>query len=126
MKTYQPKKKEVKREWHLVDAKDQVLGRLATKVATLLVGKGKPYFTRHLDCGDFVLVKNAAQVATTGKKETTKKYTRFSGYPGGLKTTTLKKMRAEKPEEVVRLAIIGMLPDNKLKKFWITRLTVNA
>src|SRR5574340_385217 len=110
-----PKVSDIKHDKHEIDAQGQVLGRLATTVATLLVGKNKPYFVRHLDCGDFVTVKNAAKITVTGKKETTKKYTRYSGYPGGLKTTTLKKLRTEKPEEVVRHAIIGMLPDNKLK-----------
>ncbi len=116
----------VKHDKHEIDAQEQVLGRLATKVATLLMGKGKPYFVNYLDCGDFVTVKNAALVATTGKKRLTKKYTRYSGYPAGLKTTSLQKMQAEKPEEVIRHAVAGMLPDNKLKKFWIARLTINA
>lgn len=118
--------KQIKHEKQEVDATDQVLGRLATQVATLLMGKAKSYFVRHLDCGDFVKISNAAKIKITGKKAMTKKYTHFSGYPGGLKTTTLKKLQAEKPDEVIRHAVIGMLPNNKLKKYWVARLSVYA
>ncbi len=118
--------KQINHEKHELDAADQVLGRFATQVATLLVGKNKPYFVRYLDCGDFVVIKNAAQIKITGKKELTKKYTSYSGYPAGLKVTSLKNLLADKPEEVIRRAVIGMLPDNKLKKFWIARLSVYA
>lgn len=116
----------INHEKHELDAKDQVLGRLATRVATLLMGKNKPYFVRYLDCGDFVKISNAAKIIITGKKAMTKKYTRYSGYPAGLKIISLKKLRAEKPEEVIRRAVVGMLPDNKLKKFWTARLSVYA
>ena len=117
---------DIKREKHKLDAKDQVLCRLATKIATLLVGKGKPYFVRHLDCGDFVTVVNAASVKTTGKKDDQKKYTRYSGYPGGLKTKTLKVLRRENPTEIIHHAVYGMLPNNKLRNIWITRLEIKA
>lgn len=117
---------DIKHEKHTIDAKDQVLGRLSTQVATLLVGKTKPYFTRHLDCGDFVTVVNAKQIVATGKKMQTKSYTSYSGYPGGLKRTSLKNLQEKHPERVLYHAISGMLPDNKLKKFWLSRLTINS
>lgn len=117
---------DIKHAKHEVDADGQVLGRLATRVATLLTGKNKPYFTRHLDCGDFVTVANASKVKVSGKKELNKKYPRFSGYPGGLKTKTLSKLRQEKPEEIIRHAVLGMLPKNKLQKIWIARLEAHG
>lgn len=117
---------DIKHDKHEVDARGQVLGKVATKVATLLVGKQKPYFVRHLDCGDYVTVLNAKDVVLTGKKWTKKKYTRYSGYPGGLKTATAQEVMAKKPTEVVRHAILGMLPKNKLEKFWAARLEVKA
>lgn len=113
---------DIKRATHEIDAKGQVLGRLSTQVATLLVGKNKPYFTRHLDCGDFVTILNAKDIKVTGNKETTKTYTRYSGYPGGIKRTNLKMLRATKPNEIIHHAVWGMLPNNKLRDIWITRL----
>ncbi len=113
---------DIKRATHTIDAKSANLGRLATQVANLLVGKSKPYFTRHLDCGDFVTIANAKEVKVTGKKETDKTYTRYSGYPGGLKTTTLGALRKDKPQEIIRHAVWGMLPNNKLRDIWIARL----
>ena len=107
---------------HDVDAKDQVLGRLSTKIAALLVGKSKPYFTRHLDCGDFVMVTNYKNIIVTGKKSTQKLYTHYSGFPGGLKTKVFKDVQKTKPEEIVRHAVFGMLPNNKLRDVWISRL----
>ena len=120
------KQSDIKRDKHEIDAKDQVLGRLSTKVAQLLVGKSKPYFVRHLDCGDFVTVKNAKLVKVTGKKETQKVYTRYSGYPAGLHKITLSKLRKENPTEIIRKAVWGMLPNNKLRDRWIARLTIEA
>lgn len=117
---------DIKHNKHEVDATGIVLGQLATKVAQLLVGKNKPYFVRHLDCGDFVTVVNAGKVVTTGKKDITKKYTRYSGYPGGLKTITLKEMREKNPGEIVHHAVLGMLPKNKLQSIWIARLTIKV
>ncbi len=115
---------DIKHLHHELDAKEQVLGRFATQAATMLVGKNKPYFTRHLDCGDFVTIINAQQIKITGKKAEQKTYTRYSGYPGGLKTTKYKQLKSDKPQEIVHHAIAGMLPDNKLKKFWLKRLIV--
>lgn len=115
---------EVKRAWHVFDVKDKVLGREAVKIAHALMGKSKPYFVRNLDCGDFVVVLNASRVATTGKKETQKLYGNYSGYPGGLKQKALWQVRQEKPTEVIRHAVFGMLPKNKLRDRLITRLYV--
>ncbi|MEK7565455.1 MAG: 50S ribosomal protein L13 [Patescibacteria group bacterium] len=117
---------DIKHESHTLDADGQILGRLATKIASLLVGKSKSYFVRHLDCGDFVIINNAAKVKVTGKKETDKLYTHYSGYPGGLKTKTLRMIRKEKPTAIIHHAVSGMLPNNKLKKFWMERLTIKA
>lgn len=116
---------DIKHDKHTLDAKGQVLGRLATKTAKLLTGKNKSYFTRHLDCGDFVTIINAKEVQTTGKKDQTKIYTSYSGYPAGLKKISLQNLRQTKPERVIYHAVSGMLPDNKLKKFWLNRLTIN-
>ncbi len=118
------KLQDIKHDKHDVDAAGQILGQLATKISLLLVGKNKPYFVRHLDCGDFVTVDNASLVKVTGKKEDLKKYTRYSGYPGGLKTKTLKNLRKEKPTEIVHHAVYGMLPNNKLRDRWMARLTI--
>lgn len=118
------KAKDITRSWHLIDVKDRVLGRAATQIAHTLMGKAKPYFVRHLDCGDYVVVTNATHVVTTGKKESQKLYTRYSGYPGGLKAKALWQVRKEKPTEVIRHAVMGMLPKNKLRARLITRLYV--
>lgn len=117
---------DIKHDKHEVDATNQILGRLATRVATTLVGKTKPYFVRHLDCGDFVTVTNASKVKTTGKKESLKKYTSFSGYPAGLKTRVLKDLRETKPERIIRHAVYGMLPNNKLRARWMARLEIKS
>lgn len=123
-KTKPTKAKEIKRKWHLIDAKDQVLGRLATQIAQLLMGKNKPYFTRHLDCGDFVVVINAKEVRVTGRKEKQKIYYRHSGYPGALKETPLWMLREKHPERIIINAVSGMLPKNKLRKGMLARLKV--
>ena len=117
---------EVKREWHLVDIKGKTLGRISTEIAHKLMGKPKPYFVRNLDCGDYVVVVNAKEVKVTGKKETGKKYYRHSGYPGGFKAETLEDVRKDKPEEIIRHAVAGMLPQNKLKAKMLKRLRVFA
>lgn len=124
MKTKTTKEKEIKREWHLYDASGKILGRLATDVVQTLLGKKKPYFTPHLDCGDFVVVVNARKVAVTGKKEKDKIYYRHSGYPGGLKETPLEKVRLIHPERIIEHAVSGMLPKNKLRSRWIRKLFV--
>ena len=102
------------KKWFLVDAKGKVLGRLATKVASILRGKENPSFVPNLDKGDYVVVINAAKVAVTGRKEENKKYYRYSGYPGGLRTQNLRTARAERPERIVEHAVVGMLPKTKL------------
>lgn len=122
--TQSTKANQIKREWHLIDLKDQTLGRLATKIAVLLMGKSKPYFVRNLDCGDYVVIINAKAVAVTGKKEEKKVYVRHSGYPGGFKSETLKELRQRKPEDIIIHAVKGMLPDNRLKDRMLARLYV--
>jgi len=117
---------EIKREWHLLDVKDKILGRMASDIALLLMGKGKTNFVRNLDCGDYVVVLNAKSVKVTGKKESLKKYFRHSGYPGGLKAETLSDLRTRNPEEIIRHAVAGMLPQNKLKADMLKRLYVFA
>ncbi len=126
MKTYQPKKNEIQREWHLIDAKGQVLGRLATKIAHLLMGKHKAAFAPHLDSGDYVVIINAAQIRVTGKKLKDKIYYRHTGYLGGLKETRLEEMLAKDPARVIWLAVKNMLPKNKLQKQRLKRLKIFA
>ena len=122
--TYSPKAKEIKRTWHFVDYTDQVLGRTATKIASLLIGKGKPYFTPHLDCGDYVVVVNAEKVKVTGKKSKQKIYYRHSGYPGGFKQIPFERQMEKDPRKVIELAVKGMLPKNKLRAVRMHRLKV--
>ncbi|HFB83812.1 50S ribosomal protein L13 [Thermosulfuriphilus ammonigenes] len=124
MKTPLPKVNEIKRKWYVVDAKDKVLGRLATQIAIRLRGKHKPEFTPHLDTGDFIIVINADKVRLTGKKLTDKFYYRHSGYMGGLKVRSAAQMLAEKPEEVIRLAVKRMLPRNRLSRKLLKKLKV--
>lgn len=116
--------KDIKRQTHTIDASGKVLGRLATEIATILMGKNKPSFVPYLDTGDFVVVTNASKIKLTGKKMQQKKYTRHSGYPGGLKVETFDKMIIRKPEFVIEHAVAGMLPGNKLGKAMIKKLTV--
>ena len=126
MKTYMQKPADVKRQWHLLDAKGQVLGQVATQAAKLLIGKDKATFTPHVDGGDYVVVINAVEVAVTGKKEQDKMYYRHSGYPGGLKETNLANLRQKSPERIIEIAVKGMLPKNKLQKPRLNRLKVFA
>ncbi len=123
-KTFQPKQKEVTRSWHLIDAKGQVLGRLATKVATLLMGKHKATYSTHMDSGDNVVIINAELIKTTGTKAEYKVYQGHSGYPGGFKEVTFAKMSKEHPARILEIAIKGMLPDNRLKSDRMARLHV--
>ena len=116
--------KDIKRDWHLIDVKDQVLGRISTQIAEFLMGKAKPYFVRNLDCGDYVVVINAKDIKTTGKKEQLKRYFRYSGYPGGFKAETLGDLLKRRPTEVVRHAVAGMLPQNRLKSKMLKRLLI--
>ena len=115
---------EVKRDWHLVDLKGKILGRIASDIALLLMGKNKPNFVRNLDMGDFVVVINAKDFKVTGNKEKLKKYYRHSGYPGGFKSETLGDLRQRKPEDVIIHAVSGMLPQNRLKDKMLSRLRV--
>ncbi|MGQ9471171.1 MAG: 50S ribosomal protein L13 [Candidatus Aminicenantales bacterium] len=123
-KTYIPKPGAVEPKWWLVDAEGQVLGRLATQVAILLRGKNKPDFTPFLDTGDFVVVINAEKIKVTGRKLGDKLYYSHSGYPGGLKAKTLRELLAKKPEEVIRHAVWGMIPKNRLGRKLIKKLKV--
>lgn len=124
--TESTKASDIKRFWHLVDVKEQILGRSTTKIALLLMGKAKPYFVRHLDCGDYVVVINAKNVKVTGKKESEKVYYRYSGYPGGLSSKRLEEVRQQKPEEIIIHAVKGMLPQNRLRDKMLKRLFVFA
>lgn len=123
-KTYQPKAKEVKRASHTIDAKGEVLGRLATKIATLLMGKNKATYSTHMDSGDNVVVLNAEKIVVTGKKAGQKVYRSHSGYPGGFKERKFSKVMEEHPERILEHAVSGMLPDNKLKNERMKRLNV--
>lgn len=124
MQTYSAKPKDVKRHWHLIDASDAPLGRLASKVATLLTGKGKPMFTSHIDCGDFVVVINSEKLVVTGDKRVKKVYYRHSGFPGGIKSTLLKDQMAKDSTKVIYDAVKGMLPVNKLRDGRLKRLKI--
>jgi large subunit ribosomal protein L13 len=126
MKTWNAKAEDVERRWYVVDAEGQTLGRLATRIADALRGKGKPTYTPHVDSGDFVVVVNADKVAVTGKKLDEKRYYRHSGYPGGLRSRTLREQLERRPSEVVRTAVKGMLPRNRLARRQITKLKVYA
>jgi large subunit ribosomal protein L13 len=126
MKTYTAKPGEVTREWYLVDAEGQTLGRLATRIADTLRGKNKPQYTPHVDTGDFVIVVNAEKIAVTGNKLDQKQYYRHSGYPGGLRSRTLREQLERRPTEVLRSAVKGMLPKNKLAARQITKLKIYA
>jgi large subunit ribosomal protein L13 len=126
MKTAIPSPEGIERRWHLIDAEDTVLGRLASKAAMLLQGKHKPSYTPFLDTGDHVVVVNAAKVRLTGRKEEQKLYRRHSGYPGGLTETSARKVRAVRPQRMVEEAIQGMLPKNKLGKQMYRKLQVYA
>jgi len=126
MKTYSTKASDIKREWHVIDASDKVLGRFATQVASLLMGKHKPMYSPNLDTGDFVVVINAAKVQVTGNKMKQKLYYRHSGYPGGLKSISLEKMMQTHPTRVIEHAVKGMLPHNRLGAKMFKKLKVYA
>jgi ribosomal protein L13 len=125
-KTYSQKPSEVSRRWILIDAKDAPLGRVATTVATYLTGKYKPSFTPHVDGGDYVIVINAKEAVATGNKEEDKVYYRHSGFPGGIKSATLKEVREKAPEFIIENAVKGMIPHNKLAKERMARLKIFA
>lgn len=126
MNTYSAREQDIRKLWYLIDADSLVLGRLATEVARRLRGKHKPIYTPHADTGDFIIVVNAKKIALTGKKLTDKVYYHHSGYPGGLKETSAGKMLEEKPEELLRKAIKGMLPKNSLGRRMLRKLKIYA
>ncbi len=126
MKTYTARASGIKREWYLVDAEGKTLGRLASEIAKILRGKHKPIYTPHLDCGDYVIVINADKIRVTGKKLDQKIYYRHSGYPGGLKSISLRAQLKKHPTRVLRAAVWGMLPHNRLGRAMIKKLKVYA
>ena len=126
MKTFSTTPNDIEREWFVIDAEGQVLGRLATQVASILRGKEKPYFAPHLDTGDHVIIVNADLVRVTGNKMEQKVYTRYTGWPGGLRTATLKDRMAKEPDKVIRGAVKGMLPRGPLGRKMLTKLHVYA
>ena len=126
MRTYNAKPGEVERRWYVVDADGQTLGRLATRIADTLRGKGKAQYTPHVDTGDFVVVVNAEKVMVTGNKLDQKRYYRHSGYPGGLRSRTLREQLERRPTEVIRKAVKGMLPKNRLARQQLNKLKVYA
>ncbi len=125
-RTVIPKKESVNRRWYVVDAKGQVLGRLASRVARVLRGKEKPYFTPHMDTGDFVIVINAEKVRLTGAKEERKTYFHYTGYPGGGRYEPLRRLRQRRPEAIIRHAVKGMLPKSRLGRQLFSKLKVYA
>jgi large subunit ribosomal protein L13 len=126
MKTIVAKSKEVTRDWYVVDAENQVLGRIATKIADILRGKNKPIFTPSVDTGDFIIVVNAEKIALTGNKRDDKTYYSHSGYPGGIKAITAGKLLDKKPEALIKHAVKGMLPKNKLAYHMLNKLKIYA
>ncbi len=126
MKTYTLKPDDIDRKWYLVDARGQILGRLATEIATILRGKKKPNFSPHMDNGDNVVVINAEKVEVTGRKRDQKLYHHHSGYPGGLRSRTFADLQARKPEQIIRLAVKGMLPHNRLGRQMMKKLRIYA
>ncbi|HUA10699.1 MAG TPA: 50S ribosomal protein L13 [Solirubrobacteraceae bacterium] len=125
-RTYVASPAERQRDWVLVDANGQTLGRLATQIADMLRGKRKPEYTPHVDTGDFVVVVNAEKIHVTGNKRTDKRYYRHTGYPGGLRSRSFEEMLARRPEEIIRIAVKGMLPRNRLARRQITKLKIYA
>jgi large subunit ribosomal protein L13 len=126
MRTWTYRPGSVEREWYVIDAQDLILGRLATRVASILRGKHRPQYTPHADCGDHVIIINAEKIRVTGRKEAQKNYYRHSQYPGGLKTITLEKQREKHPERIIEAAVKGMLPKNSLGRKIIKKMNVYA
>jgi len=124
MKTYSPKAKDIEREWWVIDATDKALGRIATQIAKLLMGKHKPIYAPHIDTGDYVVVINAAKMKVTGKKAEQKIYYRHSGYPGGLKSQRFEELFGKDPSRVMELAVKGMLPHNRLGRAMFKKLKI--
>jgi len=126
MKSFIAKPHEVEKKWYVIDAEGRILGKLATEAASILRGKKKPIYTPHVDTGDYVIVINAEKVEVTGKKRKEKIYKRYTGFPGGLREITFEKLQAKRPEEIIRHAIKGMLPDGKLGRQMYKKLKVYA
>jgi large subunit ribosomal protein L13 len=126
VRTISAREQDIQRDWYVIDAQGQTLGRLATRVATILRGKHKPIFTPHVDCGDYVIIVNAEKVHVTGQKMTQKKYYRHSGYPGGLKEVTLRDQLRTFPDRVLEAAVRGMLPKNRLGRQMFKKLKIYA
>lgn len=126
MTTFSMKLKDIKRDWYLVDASDKILGRLSTKIASMLKGKHKPEYEPHMDVGDYIVVINAEKIRVTGNKATDKKYYHHTGYPGGIKETTFNKLLEKKPERILELAVKGMLPKGPLGRRMLRKLKVYA
>jgi large subunit ribosomal protein L13 len=126
MKTFVAKEHEIEKKWYLIDAKEKILGRLASQIASILRGKNKPIFTPHMDAGDYVIVINADKIILTGDKIEKKMYYHHSGYVGGLKKTTAKEMLLKKPESLIKIAVKGMLPKNSLGRRQLTKLKIYA
>ena len=124
MKSFVAKQESVERKWHVVDAEEQILGRLAARVAPILMGKTKPIYTPHVDTGDFVIVVNAEKIRVSGDKAQTKEYQRYSGHPGGQKIISFEEMLSRRPEKVIELAVRRMLPKNKLGRQMLKKLKV--
>jgi len=122
--TASTKLSDIRREWHLIDLKGKIIGREATKIAQLLMGKSKPYFVRNMDCGDYVVLINSRLGKVTGSKVDQKEYQKYSGYPGGLKRIAYKRVLAEDPDRIIKEAVKGMLPKNKLRDSMLTRFFV--
>ncbi len=118
----QPKPETIQRDWFIIDAENKTLGRLSSEVARILMGKHRAYYTPHWDLGDHIVVINAAKVRVTGKKETDKIYWRHTGYPGGIRSETVSELREKRPEEIIRRAVKGMMPKNRLAKQMIKKL----
>ena len=122
--TVPTKLSDIKRSWRLFDVEGKILGRIASEIAQTLMGKSKPYFVSNLDCGDYVVVINASKIKVTGKKELQKKYFRHSGYPGGYREESLMELRGRNPTDIIKFAVLGMLPQNKLRDRMLTRLFI--
>src|SRR3989344_8889109 len=124
--TASTKLSDIKRSWYLIDVTRKILGRVSTDIAKILMGKSKPYFASNLDCGDYAVVINEEKIKVTGNKETKKKYSRFSGYPGGYKEEALVDLRKRNPTDIIKYAVLGMLPQNKLRDRMLLRLFIFA
>jgi len=124
MKTYQPKAKDIKRNWHLIDAEGKVLGRMASEIAKILMGKHKPTYTNHIDMGDYMVVINADKLVLSGNKFKNKIYYKHSGYPGGFREVKFEKLFTTQPQKVVQKSVYGMLPDNRLRNKRLLRLKI--